>query len=185
MGAGRLGGEIVLVASNVPTAPGLTRAQNAGIPTAVCDHRGLSREEHAQALLSVLNEHRLDLLCLAGYMRLLSPAVIEAFRGRIRNIHPSLLPAFPGLHAQHQAWEHGVKWTGATVHFVDEGLDSGPIVLQEAVEVRDTDGPDELADRILAAEHRLYPRAVALVLSGDYGVDGRRGRALGAASRSP
>lgn len=183
MPSGRLGGEIVLVLSNVPTALGLARAKEAGLATVVCDHRGLTREEHAQALLAILNEHRLDLVCLAGYMRLLSSSVIEAFRGRILNIHPSLLPAFPGLNAQRQAWEHGVKWTGATVHFVDEGLDSGPIVLQEAVEVRDTDSSDELAERILAAEHRIYPQAVALVLSGAYGLEGRRVLALGAASR--
>jgi phosphoribosylglycinamide formyltransferase-1 len=117
-------------------------------------------------------------VCLAGYMRLLSPAFIHAFSGRILNVHPSLLPAFPGLDAQHQAWSHGAKVSGATVHLVDEGLDSGPIVLQEAVPVLDSDDAETLSARILEAEHRIYPRAVSLLLSGAYRVEGRRVKAV-------
>jgi phosphoribosylglycinamide formyltransferase 1 len=177
---GRLGGELALVLSNVETAQGLTRAREAGIPAAVCEHRGRSREAHDLDLIERLRAANVDLVCLAGYMRLLSPAFIQAFAGRILNVHPSLLPAFPGLDAQQQAWEHGAKVSGATVHLVDEGLDSGPIVLQEAVPVLDSDTPEILSERILAAEHRLYPRAVALLLSGEYRLEGRR--VLGATS---
>jgi phosphoribosylglycinamide formyltransferase 1 len=177
---GRLGGELALVLSNVETAQGLTRAREAGIPAAVCEHRGRSREAHDLDLIERLRAAHVDLVCLAGYMRLLSPAFIQAFAGRILNVHPSLLPAFPGLDAQQQAWAHGAKVSGATVHLVDEGLDSGPIVLQEAVSVLDSDTPDILSERILAAEHRLYPRAVALLLSGQYRLEGRR--VLGATS---
>jgi phosphoribosylglycinamide formyltransferase 1 len=171
---GALCGELALVVSNVESARGLVRARAAGIPTAFCDHRGRSRDEHDRDLTTVLRAARVDLVCLAGYMRLLSPAFVQAFAGRILNVHPSLLPAFPGLDAQRQAWDHGVKVSGATVHFVDEGLDSGPIVLQEAVPVLDPDTPELLSERILAAEHRIYPRAVALVLSGQYRVEARR-----------
>ena len=170
----RLGGELAVVISNVATAPGLERARVANVPTVVCDHRGRSREAHDQELLAQLRSHDVDLVCLAGYMRLLSPVFISAFEGRILNVHPSLLPAFPGLEAQHQAWEHGAKVSGATVHFVDQGLDSGPIVLQEAVPVLDVDTAHALSDRILEAEHRIYPRAVSLVLSGRYRLEGRR-----------
>jgi phosphoribosylglycinamide formyltransferase-1 len=171
---GRLGGEIVLVLSNVETAAGLGRARSAGIPTAFCDHRGRSRSVHDQDLISRLRVAQVDLVCLAGYMRLLSPEFITAFAGRIVNVHPSLLPSFPGLDAQEQAWTHGVKVSGATVHLVDTGLDSGPIVLQEAVSVLDTDTAEMLSARILEAEHRIYPRAVALLLSGRYRIEGRR-----------
>jgi phosphoribosylglycinamide formyltransferase 1 len=171
---GRLGGELVLVLSNVEAAHGLTRARAAGIPTVICDHRGRSRAAHDADLVARLMEVGVDLVCLAGYMRLLSPAFIHAFSGRILNVHPSVLPAFPGLDAQEQAWQHGAKVSGATVHFVDEGLDSGPIILQEAVPVLDSDTPDTLSERILAAEHRIYPRAVALVLSGQCRIEGRR-----------
>ena len=170
----RLGGEIAVVLSNHPHAAGLDRARAAGVPTVVCDHRGRSRDVHDTDLIARLQEHRVDLVCLAGYMRLLTPAFVRAFAGRILNVHPSLLPAFPGLDAQGQAWAHGVKVSGATVHFVDEDLDAGPIVLQEAVPVLDSDDADTLSSRILAAEHRIYPRAVELVLSGRYRVDGRR-----------
>jgi len=176
--ASRLGGELAVVISNVGTAPGLDRARAAGVPALVCDHRGRPREAHDADLIARLQEHHVDLVCLAGYMRLLSPAFIRAFRGRIVNVHPSLLPAFPGLEAQQQAWEHGVKVSGATVHLVDEGLDSGPIVLQEAVPVFDSDDADALSARILEAEHRIYPRAVSLLLSGAYRVDGRRVKAV-------
>ena len=171
---GRLGGRIAVVISNVETASGLERARQAGIPALFRDHRGRTREDFDAELLALLREHAVDLVCLAGYMRLLSPAFIREFAGRILNVHPSLLPAFPGLEAQRQAWEHGVKVSGATVHFVDEGLDSGPIVLQEAVAVQSTDSPDVLAARILEAEHRIYPRAVRAILEGRCRVEGRR-----------
>src|SRR5262249_59436428 len=129
------------------------------------ERRGRNREEHEREIIAALRERRVDLVCLAGYMRLLSPCFVEAFRGRIVNIHPSLLPAFSGLDAQRQALEHGVKVSGCTVHFVDEGLDSGPIILQAVVPVLDHDTPESLAARILVEEHRIYSEAVALVLS--------------------
>jgi phosphoribosylglycinamide formyltransferase-1 len=172
--AGRLGGEVAVVVSNVAAAPALDKARAAGVPAVVCDHRGRPREEHDRAVLRVLQEHGVDLVCLAGYMRLLSPPFLSAFPHRVVNIHPSLLPAFPGLDAQRQAWEHGVKVSGATVHLVEEALDAGPIVMQEAVEVRPGDTPDMLAARILEAEHRIYPRAVRLLLSGRWRLEGRR-----------
>jgi len=172
--AGRLGGRIAVVISNVESAPGLERARKAGIPTCFRDHRGCPRERFDEELVALLREHAVDLVCLAGYRRLLSPVFIRAFAGRTLNIHPSLLPAFPGLEAQRQAWEHGVKVSGATVHLVDESLDSGPIVLQEAVPVLGTDGVDGLAARILEAEHRIYPRAVRAMLEGRCRVEGRR-----------
>ncbi len=171
---GRLGGEIALVFSNVEAAPGLDRARRAGIPVVFRDHRGRKREEFDREIAGILRGHGVALGCLAGYMRLLSPVFIQAFAGSILNVHPSLLPAFPGLEAQRQAWEHGVKVSGATVHFVDESLDSGPIVLQEVVPVREGDTADTLAARILEAEHRIYPRAVRIVLEGRYRVEGRR-----------
>ena len=170
----RLGGQVVVVISNVAEAAGLERARKAGVPAIVQDHRGRTREEHDQSLLGHLRAHDADLVCLAGYMRLLSPVLIRAFPGRVLNVHPSLLPAFPGLEAQRQAWEHGVKVSGATVHLVDEGLDTGPIVLQEAVPVGEGDTPEALAARILEAEHRIYPEAVRLVLSGRLAREGRR-----------
>ena len=173
-GRGELGGEIAIVVSNVETAAGLERAREAGIPTAVRDHRGRKREEYDADLVSVLREHGVDLVCLAGFMRLLSPVFVRAFPGRVLNIHPALLPAFPGLAAQRQAFEHGAKVSGATVHLVDEGLDSGPIVAQEAVPVRSDDTVDSLAARILEAEHRLYPCAVRQLLGGRARVEGRR-----------
>ena len=172
--AGRLGGEVAVVVSNVAAAPALDKARAAGVPAVVCDHRGRPREEHDRAVLRVLQEQGVDLVCLAGYMRLLSPLFLSAFPHRVVNIHPSLLPAFPGLDAQRQAWEHGVKVSGATVHLVEEALDAGPIVMQEAVEVRAGDSSETLAARILEAEHRIYPRAVRLLLSGRWRLEGRR-----------
>ena len=169
-----LGGEIGLVFSNVETAAGLERAGGAGILIACRDHRGRPREEFDAEVVATLRAQRVDLVCLAGYMRLLSPVFVRAFPGRILNIHPSLLPAFPGKDAQRQALEHGVKLSGATVHLVDEGLDSGPIVAQEAVQVLSTDTADSLSARILEAEHRLYPRAVRAMLEGRCRVRGRR-----------
>lgn len=172
--AGRLGGEIALVFSNVESAPGLDRARRAGIPTAFRDHRGRNREDYDRELEAILRQHGVNLVCLAGFMRLLSPAFVQAFAGRILNVHPSLLPAFPGLEAQRQAFEHGVKVSGATIHIVDEGLDQGPIVLQEAVAVEDDDTPESLAARIREAEHRIYPRAVRILLEGRARIAGRR-----------
>jgi phosphoribosylglycinamide formyltransferase 1 len=171
---GELGGEVAVVVSNVEGALGLERAREAGIPAVFRDHRGKKREDFDAELVAVLRAHEVDLVCLAGFMRLLSPVFVRAFPGRVVNIHPALLPAFPGLEAQRQAWQHGAKVSGATVHLVDEGLDSGPIVAQEAVEVLSSDTAGTLAERILEAEHRLYPRAVRLLLEGRCRVEGRR-----------
>ncbi len=171
---GLYAGRVVLVISNVSGAFGLEHARRAGVPAIAQDHRGRSREEHDGSMVELLRAHEVDLVCLAGYMRLLSPVVLRAYPGRVLNMHPSLLPSFPGLDAQRQAWEHGVKISGATVHLVDEGLDTGPIVAQEAVPVKDGDTPQALAARILEAEHRLYPEAVRLVLSGRLERAGRR-----------
>ena len=174
--AGTLGGAIAVVVSNVEGVPGLERARAAGLPALCCPQAGRTREDHDRVLVAVLREHDVDLVCLAGYMRLLSPVFLEAFAGRILNVHPSLLPAFPGRDAQRQAWEHGVKVSGATVHFVEATLDGGPIVLQEAVPVGEDDTVERLSARILEAEHRIYPRAVRIVLEGRYQCDGRRVR---------
>jgi len=171
---GELGGELAVVVSNVEEALGLERARKAGIPAVFRDHRGKKREAFDAEIVDILQAHHVDLVCLAGFMRLLSPAFVRAFPGRIVNIHPALLPAFPGLDAQRQAWEHGAKVSGATVHLVDEGLDSGPIVAQEAVPVLSGDTPEKLSVRILEAEHRLYPKAVRLLLEGRCRVEGRR-----------
>ncbi len=171
---GELGGEVGVVVSNVEGALALERAREAGIPAVFRDHRGKKREDFDAEVVEILRAHRVDVVCLAGFMRLLSPVFVRAFPGRILNIHPALLPAFPGLDAQRQAWEHGAKVSGATVHLVDEGLDSGPIVAQEAVKVPSSDTPETLAARILEVEHRLYPRAVRLLLEGRCRVEGRR-----------
>jgi phosphoribosylglycinamide formyltransferase-1 len=173
--AGRIpGAEMALVVSNREGAPGIERARARGIPTRVIPSKGLEREAYDRQVAAALEEGRVDLICLAGYMRLLSPFFVARFAGRILNIHPSLLPAFPGLEAQRQALEHGVKWTGCTVHFVDENLDAGPIILQAAVPVRDNDTVETLSARILAEEHRIYTEAVAIILSGRYHMEGRR-----------
>ena len=171
---GELGGDVGVVGSNVETALALERARAAGIPAVFRDHRGKKREDFDGEIVEILRAHHVDLVCLAGFMRLLSPVFIRAFPGRILNIHPALLPAFPGLDAQRQAWEHGAKVSGATVHLVDEGLDSGPIVAQEAVPVLSDDTPQTLAARILEVEHCLYPRAVRIMLEGRCRVEGRR-----------
>jgi phosphoribosylglycinamide formyltransferase 1 len=177
--AGSLGGGVSVVVSNVEGAPGLERARRAGVPALVSDHRGRTREEHDAAVAGLLAAHGVELVCLAGYMRLVSPVFLRAFPHRVLNVHPSLLPAFPGQDAQRQAWEHGVKVSGATVHVVDEALDSGPIVVQEAVPVLEGDGPLDLAARILEAEHRIYPKAVRVMLEGRYRIEGRRLRIEG------
>ncbi len=173
--AGRIpDAEIALVISNREGAPGIERARARGLDARVIPSKGLEREAYDGLVVAALQEKRVDLVCLAGYMRLLSPVFISSFRNRILNIHPSLLPSFPGLEAQRQALEHGVKFTGCTVHFVDENLDAGPIVAQAVVEVRDADTPETLSARILAEEHRIYTEAVRLVLSGQFRLDGRR-----------
>lgn len=173
--AGRLpNAEIVLVVSNREGAPGIAKARERGIPTKVIPSKGIEREAYDRQVVAALQEARTDLVCLAGFMRLLSPYFVEQFRGRILNIHPSLLPAFPGLEAQRQALEHGVKFAGCTVHFVDENLDAGPIVLQAVVPIRDDDTPETLAARILDEEHRIYPEAARIVLEGRYRIEGRR-----------
>ncbi len=171
---GKLNAEIAVVISNRPGARGLERAKELGLEAVCLPSRGVAREDYDASLVEELKRHNPDVICLAGFMRLLTPVFIEAFRGRILNIHPSLLPAFPGLDAQRQALEHGVRFSGCTVHFVDEGLDSGPIIVQAAVPVKDGDTVESLSERILEAEHAAYPRAIALVLSGAYRLEGRR-----------
>lgn len=156
--------EIAVVISDKPGARGLELARERGIEAVVIARRGRNREEHEREIIAVLREHHVDLVCLAGYMRLLSPCFVEAFREKILNIHPSLLPDFPGLDAQRQALDHGVKMSGCTVHFVDETLDGGPIIAQRTVPVIEGDTVDSLSARILEQEHELYPEAVALVL---------------------
>ncbi len=165
---------ITLVLSDQTEAPGLALAAARGIETLAVERRGRPRAEYEREMIAALQTRNIELVCLAGFMRLLSPQFIAAFRGRILNIHPSLLPAFPGLDAQQQALTHGVKQSGCTVHFVDETLDGGPIIVQRAVAVLDDDTPHTLAARILRAEHRAYSEAVALVVSGDYEIEGRR-----------
>jgi phosphoribosylglycinamide formyltransferase-1 len=172
---GRLKATIAVVVANKPNAGGLERARRAGVETVVLEHGAYpSREAYDEALVAELNRRDVRLVCLAGFMRLLSATFVEAFPNRILNVHPSLLPAFPGLHGQDQAWRHGVKIAGATVHIVTPELDAGPIVLQAAVPVEDADTADTLAARILEQEHRIYPEAIALVLAGGWGVEGRR-----------
>jgi len=156
--------EVAVVVSDQPDAAGLGKAKERGIETVVIERRGRKREEHDREIVAALRAKSVDLVCLAGYMRVLSLEFLDAYRGRILNIHPSLLPAFPGLDAQRQALEHGVKSTGCTVHFVDETLDGGPIIAQRAVPVCDDDSVETLSARILAEEHKLYPEVVSLVL---------------------
>ena len=168
------GAEISLVISDQPEAPGLERAAERGLKALTIEKGDGTREEHEQQLLTALSENQVDVVCLAGYMRVLSSYFIDAYRGRILNIHPSLLPAFPGLAAQRQTLDHGAKWTGCTVHFVDEALDGGPIIAQSIVPVLDYDTEETLSARILEQEHVLYPEAVAIVVSGKYEVVGRR-----------
>jgi len=166
--------EVAIVISNREGAPGLERAKSRGIATHAIPSKGLERETYDRQVVAVLNEHKVDLVCLAGYMRLLSPYFVVAFPNRILNIHPSLLPSFPGLESQRQALEYGVKFAGCTVHFVDENLDAGPIVLQAVLPVNDDDTEDTLSARILHEEHRIYSEAVRIVLEGRYKIEGRR-----------
>jgi phosphoribosylglycinamide formyltransferase 1 len=174
----RLNAQIAVVISNRPDAAGLRRAQNAGVEALLVDHtdkaRFSTREDYDRELVRLLKERDVGLVCLAGYMRLLTKVFLDAFPNAIINIHPSLLPAFAGTNAQYQAWEHGVKWTGATVHLVTAELDGGPIVLQEAVPVKDSDDIETLSARILEREHHLYPLAIQLMLNGNWRIEGRR-----------
>jgi phosphoribosylglycinamide formyltransferase-1 len=173
--AGQLpGAEIAVVVSNIADAAGLAAARNLNLPTAVFVSQGRKRAEHDADVIACLRQHRVDLVCLAGYMRLLSPQFIAAFPERILNIHPSLLPAFPGLDAQQQAFDYGVNVSGCTVHFVDEHLDHGPIILQRTVPVLDGDDAHALAERILVEEHIAYAEAIRRVISGEYAIQGRR-----------
>ncbi len=172
--AGKLDAKIALVVSNRTDAGGIESAKRRGLQTLVIPSKGKVREDHDREVVSALREHKVDLICLAGYMRLLSPWFVQQFPNRILNIHPSLLPAFPGLEAQKQAFDYGVRVSGCTVHFVDENLDHGAILVQKVVPVLDTDDHHSLAARILEQEHIAYSEAIALVLEGKYKVDGRR-----------
>jgi phosphoribosylglycinamide formyltransferase-1 len=182
VGAGRIGAEIAVVISNRPEARGLEAARGRGLPAVSIPSKGLDREDYDAMLVRELKAKAVDLVCLAGFMRLLSATFVRAFPQRILNIHPSLLPAFPGLDAQKQALEHGVKITGCTVHLVDEFLDAGPIVLQTAVPVLDDDTVDSLSARILKEEHRIYSQAIRIMLAENFRIAGRR--VVAAANRS-
>ena len=175
---GRIPAVVAVVVSNEPAAPGIARAQGRGVETVVLDHRAASREEQDRRIVSVLEERRVDLVCLAGYMKLLTAVFLDAYPGRILNVHPALLPAFPGLNVQKKALEYGVRFSGATVHFVDPGVDTGPIILQAAVPVEQDDTPQSLSDRILKEEHRIYPEAVRLFFEDRLRIEGRRVRIL-------
>jgi phosphoribosylglycinamide formyltransferase-1 len=173
--AGRIpNAEIAIVVSNREGAPGIDRAHARGLATRVIPSKGMEREPYDRQVVAALREANVDLVCLAGYMRLLSPHFVAAFPQRILNIHPSLLPSFPGLESQKQALDYGVKFAGCTVHFVDESLDAGPIVLQAVVPVEDDDTEDTLSARILKEEHRIYSEAVRIVLEGKIKLEGRR-----------
>jgi phosphoribosylglycinamide formyltransferase-1 len=171
---GTLDAEIAVVISNRAEARGLETAIARGLPAVCLPSKGLDREVYDRMVAAELHKHDVDLVCLAGFMRLLSAGFIREFPDRILNIHPSLLPSFPGLDAQHQALAHGVKLSGCTVHFVDENLDAGPIVIQAAVPVRDDDTAETLSARILKEEHRIYTEAIGIVIAGKYRVEGRR-----------
>ena len=172
--AGRLDAEIAVVVSNRPEAPGLEAARRRGLNACSLPSRGLDREDYDRQVIAVLRENQVDLVILAGYMRILSATFIREFPMRVLNIHPSLLPAFTGLDAQHQAFEYGVRFSGCTVHFVDEHLDHGPIVLQAVAQVEQTDTAETLSAKILDQEHLIYSEAISIVLDGNYRIDGRR-----------
>lgn len=164
---------VVLAASNIEGSGALALAREASVEAVCVPSRGISRGDHERAVVALLAGRSIDIVCLAGYMRVLTPAFIEGLSRPILNVHPSLLPAFPGMHAQKQALEAGVRWSGATVHFVDPGLDTGPIVLQDPVRVEAGDTDETLSSRILETEHRLYPRAVDIVARGAFEIHGR------------
>ncbi|HSY67354.1 MAG TPA: phosphoribosylglycinamide formyltransferase [Edaphobacter sp.] len=173
------GVEIAVVLSNVEDAPGLTSARALNLPAFAIPSAGRKRAEHDAEMIARLHQHKVDLVCLAGYMRIISPAFVAAFPNRILNVHPSLLPAFPGLDAQRQAFDYGAKVAGCTVHFVDEAVDHGVIILQRTVPVNDEDTPETLSARILEQEHLVYPEAIARVLGGHYAIRDRRYLRLG------
>jgi phosphoribosylglycinamide formyltransferase 1 len=166
--------EIAIVISNREDAPGIARARERGFEARAIASKGLEREAYDRLVVAALEGEKVDLICMAGYMRMTSPYFVRTYRNRILNIHPALLPAFPGLEAQRQALEHGVKFSGCTVHFVDENLDAGPIIAQAVVPVENGDTAETLAARILREEHRIYTEAVNIVLEGRYRIDGRR-----------
>jgi len=173
--AGRIpNAEISIVVSNRETAQGIEKARARGIEARVIPSKGLERDAYDKLVVAALREKNVDLVCLAGYMRLLSPYFVKEYPQRILNIHPSLLPAFPGLESQRQALEHGAKFSGCTVHFVDENLDAGPIVMQAVVAIEDRDTAETLSERILREEHRIYTEAVRIVLEGRFRIEGRR-----------
>jgi phosphoribosylglycinamide formyltransferase 1 len=169
-----LGAEIAVVLSNIEDAPGLAAAHALQLPAFAIPSVGRKRNEHEAEVIARLHQHKVDLVCLAGYMRIISPAFVAAFRNRILNVHPSLLPAFPGLDAQRQAFDYGAKVAGCTVHFVDEAVDHGVIILQKTVTVNDDDTAETLSTRILEQEHLAYPEAISRVLSGEYAIRNRR-----------
>lgn len=173
--AEKLDARVVVVVSDVPDAYALERARRHNIPPVFVDPKAhVTRNAFDEAMISILTEHRVELVCLAGYMRILTPGLIQHFRHRIMNIHPALLPSFPGLHVQGKALHHGVKFSGCTVHFADEGVDTGPIIIQAVVPVFDDDTEETLAARILKYEHQIYPRAIQLYAEGHLRVEGRR-----------
>lgn len=172
--SGELPAEIALVISNQPAAPGLERARQRGLEALSLPHEGVPRAEHDRQVLAALRERGVEWVCLAGYLRIVGGELVRAYRERILNVHPSLLPAFPGLDAQRQAFEHGVKVSGCTVHLVDEGLDTGPIVVQRAVDISDADSADEVAARILKLEHAAYVEALRRLLTETWSIVGRR-----------
>jgi phosphoribosylglycinamide formyltransferase-1 len=173
--AGRIpDAEIAVVVSNREAALGIEKARQRGLEAVVIPSKGRQREEYDREVVALLKEKKIDLVCLAGFMRLLSPYFINEFRNRVLNIHPALLPSFPGLEAQKQALDWGVKFSGCSVHFVDENLDAGPIIVQAVVAVHDDDTEETLAARVLREEHRIYTEAVNIVLSGRYRIEGRR-----------
>jgi len=183
--AGRIDAEVVVVISNNEGAFALERARKTGIAAEFVDPRGFSsKEDYETMLVGILKRHGVDLVCLAGYMRLVGGVMLEAFPNRIMNIHPALLPSFPGLHGQKQAWEYGVKFSGCTVHFVDEGVDTGPVIIQAVVPVLEDDTVDSLSARILVQEHRIYPEAIRLFAAGRLKINGRKIQVLDAENKS-
>lgn len=169
-----LGAEIAVVLSNIEDAPGLAAAHALQLPAFAIPSAGRKRDEHDAEMIARLHQHKVDLVCLVGYMRIISPAFVAAFPSRILNVHPSLLPAFPGLDAQRQAFDYGAKVAGCTVHFVDEAVDHGVIILQKTVTVNDDDTAETLAAHILEQEHLAYPEAIGRVLSGEFTIENRR-----------